>query len=67
MGIVWSTYSVTMNAWRRGSDLVDELRHSDFVMEQLVSALRSAAFFHTAPDKYGFRSRARAGPTRTTG
>lgn len=61
MGIVWSTYSVTVNAWRRGGDLVDDLRHGDFVMEQLVSALRSAAFFHTAPDKYGFRLKSSGG------
>lgn len=53
--IIWSTFSAGVNAWQRGGDLLDGLRHGDFVAEQLVSALRSAAFFSTAPDKYGFR------------
>lgn len=52
--IIWTTFSSTVKAWRRGSQLVDELHHGDFVMEQLVAALRSAAFFPTRPDKYGF-------------
>ena len=53
--IVWSTFSATVSAWRRGTELLDDMHHGEFVMEQLVSALRSAAFFNTAPDKYGFR------------
>lgn len=52
--VIWNTFSTTIKAWTRGSDLLDDLHHGDFVMEQLVSALRSAAFFNTAPDKYGF-------------
>ncbi|HBA84827.1 MAG TPA: hypothetical protein DCZ95_12100 [Verrucomicrobia bacterium] len=52
--IIWSTFSATVRAWTRGSELLDNLHHGDFVMEQMVSALRSAAFFSTAPDKYGF-------------
>lgn len=52
--IIWTTFSSTVKAWRRGTQLVDELHHGDFVMEQLVAALRSAAFFPTKPDKYGF-------------
>ena len=53
--IIWETFSGTVQAWQRGSQLLDELRHGDFVMEQLVSALRSAAFFKTNPGRYGFR------------
>lgn len=53
-GVIWQTFSSTIGAWRRGSELLDELRHGDFVMEQLVSALRSAAFFESSPGKYGF-------------
>lgn len=52
--IIWTTFSTTIKAWRRGSQLVDELHHGDFVMEQLVAALRSAAYFHNRPDKFGF-------------
>ncbi|MFH0954392.1 MAG: prepilin-type N-terminal cleavage/methylation domain-containing protein [Verrucomicrobiota bacterium] len=59
--IIWGTFSATITAWRRGGELQDELKHGDFVMEQLVSALRSAAFFHTAPSKYGFRLKSSSG------
>jgi hypothetical protein len=52
--IVWTTFSVTVTAWNRGDKLIEELHHGDFVMEQLISALRSAAFFKNKPDKYGF-------------
>jgi prepilin-type N-terminal cleavage/methylation domain-containing protein len=57
--IIWSSFSATINAWRRGSEALDDLHHGDFVMEQVVSALRSAAFFSTAPHKYGFHLRDR--------
>lgn len=55
MAIVGQTFYTTMRAWRKGEQLTEELHHGDFVMEQLVVALRSAAYFETAPDKYGFR------------
>ncbi len=53
--VIWSTFSAAVTAWQRGGDLLDGLRHGDFVAEQLVAALRSTAYFTTAPDKYGFR------------
>jgi prepilin-type N-terminal cleavage/methylation domain-containing protein len=53
-GIIWMTFSTTINAWERGNQVMEEMHHGDFVMDQLVNALRSAAFFPTAPDKYGF-------------
>lgn len=61
-GIVWTTFSTTVTAWNRGDKLVEELHHGDFVMEQLVSALRSAAFFKNKPEKYGFWLEDRSGP-----
>ena len=54
MAIVVSTFVVTLRARQRGSDLLEELHHGDFVMEQLVSSLRSIAFFHNKPERYGF-------------
>ena len=61
MTIIVSTFMATLNAWRRGQDLLEGLHQGDFVMDQLVSALRSAAFFNTAPDKYGFYLDSRGG------
>ncbi|OQW96938.1 MAG: hypothetical protein BWK77_03160 [Verrucomicrobia bacterium A1] len=57
MTIVWSTFSGTLSAWRRGTAMLDNLRHGDFVMEQLVSALRSTAYFKKdgkENGRYGF-------------
>ena len=56
--IIWQTFTGTVKAWQRGGQLLDELRHGDFVMEQVVSALRSAAFppsAKTSGGRYGFR------------
>lgn len=53
--VIWSTFSAGVTAWQRGGQLLDDMRHADFVAEQLVSALRSAAYFPSRPDKYGFR------------
>lgn len=51
--IVWQTFVAVTKAWRRGGQVTDEIRHGDFVMDQLVSALRSAAYFPLKPDRYG--------------
>lgn len=52
--IIWSTFSATINAWQAGRKFVDEFHHGDFVLEQVVSALRSTAYFQNRPDKFGF-------------
>ena len=59
--IICGAFSATVRAWQRGGALLDRLRHGDFVMEQLVCALRSTAFFRTAPGKYGFHLHDRGG------
>jgi prepilin-type N-terminal cleavage/methylation domain-containing protein len=53
--IILATFTTTVDAWRRGQDMLEDLHHGDFVMEQLVSAVRSAAYFDGAGGKYGFR------------
>lgn len=53
--IIGRTLTTTLNAWKHGSKVLEELHHGDFVMEQMVSALRSTAFFETTPELYGFR------------
>ena len=55
MAVVIASFVGIMKGWSKGGKLLDELHHGDFVMEQLVSAMRSMAFFHNAPEKYGFR------------
>lgn len=55
--ITYLTFSTVLTAWRRGTALTDYLHHGDFVMEQLVMALRSTYFpeSDTAGGRYGFR------------
>lgn len=52
--IAWSAFSATVNGWRRGTRLLDQLHRGDYVMEQFVTALRSTASFSSRPEKYGF-------------
>ena len=59
MTIIISTFSTITRAWQQGSKAIDGLHHGDFVMEQLVSGLRSSAFFVSAPEKYGFHLESR--------
>ena len=54
MAVIISSFTVTLRGWTRGGEMLENLHHGDFVMEQLVSALRSTAFMHNAPEKYGF-------------
>jgi len=43
-GVTYMSFSIVINAWKRGMVLSDDLHHGDFVMEQLVSGLRSAYY-----------------------
>lgn len=54
MSVIIGSFSVTLRGWNRSQELLEGLHHGDFVMEQLVSALRSTAFIHHTPEKYGF-------------
>jgi prepilin-type N-terminal cleavage/methylation domain-containing protein len=49
-GAFWSI----MRSWRRGSEMLDQLHYGEYAMEQLVSAIRSAAWFPSKPVAYGF-------------
>ena len=42
--VTFMTFSSATTAWQRGTALVDRLHHGDFVMTQLVMALRSAYY-----------------------
>lgn len=54
--LTYFTFSTVTMAWKRGMALTDELHHGDFVMEQLVMALRSAYYpdSRRRPANYGF-------------
>jgi len=52
--VIWHSFTTTFNAWQRGRALLDEMHNGDFVLEQMLQSLRSAAFFKSAPHLYGF-------------
>ena len=41
-------------AWTRGGELLEQLHYGEFAMEQLVTALRGAAWFPSKPSAFGF-------------
>ena len=41
-------------AWTRGGEMLEQLHYGEFTMEQLVTALRGAAWFPSKPEAFGF-------------
>ena len=54
VSIVWLSFSNVIHATQKGEKMLDQLHHGDFVMEQLVSAFRSAAYFNNKPKQFEF-------------
>lgn len=50
--LAYLTFSTVTSAWRRGVTLSEDLHRGDFVMEQLVMAMRSA-YYPDSKDKAG--------------
>lgn len=55
--IATMSFATVTKAWQRGVALSDSVNHGDFVMDQLVAAIRSAYFPNAKVDSplYGFR------------
>lgn len=43
-GVTYMTFSTVVTAWQKGTRLMEDVHHGDFVAEQLVMGLRSAYF-----------------------
>ena len=56
MTVTFMSFSVVTGAWKRGLVMADDLHHGDFVMDQLVSGLRSAYYPDSGAGarEYGF-------------
>ena len=50
-----STFWSIMKAWNRGGEMLEQLHYGEFAMDQLVTALRGAAWFPSKPEAFGFR------------
>ena len=48
-----SFWSIT-RTWNRSNELLEELHYGEFAMDQLVAALRGAAWFSSKPEAFGF-------------
>ena len=49
-GTFWSV----LKAWNRGGEMLEQLHYGEFAMEQVVTALRGAAWFPSKPEAFGF-------------
>lgn len=49
-GSLWSI----LRAWRRGGEMLDSLHYGEYVLTQLEGAVRSAAWFPSKPETFGF-------------
>ena len=49
-GAFWSV----LKAWNRGGEMLEQLHYGEYAMEQVVSALRGAAWFPSKPEAFGF-------------
>ena len=52
-GVSYMAFSTVTRAWKRGQALTDAIHHGDYVLDQLVMALRSA-YFPDAPRAKGY-------------
>lgn len=60
-GAFWSI----LRTWNRGGELLEQLHYGEFAMEQLVTALRGAAWFPSKPEAFGFWLEDRGGTSKS--
>ncbi|MFO1490164.1 MAG: hypothetical protein U1F87_04450 [Kiritimatiellia bacterium] len=61
MALLFASFHNVTRASQKGQAKLDRLRHGELVMDQLVRALRFAAFFENNPKKYAFWQEKNAG------
>lgn len=54
MALAGGAFWGVAKAWTRGGEMLEQLHYGEFVMEQLVTALRGAAWFPSKPSAFGF-------------
>ncbi|MCK4564091.1 MAG: hypothetical protein KAU94_05420 [Verrucomicrobia bacterium] len=54
MSIVFQAFSGTLRGWRRGTEVLDGIKHGDFAMHQLAVALNSTVYFYNPRNSYAF-------------
>lgn len=54
MAMAGGAFWGVMKAWNRGEAVLGQLHRGEYAMDQIVSALRGAAWFPSKPESYGF-------------
>ncbi len=54
MSISFEAFSGTVRGWKRGTEVVDGIKHGDFAMTQLSAALNSTIYFFNPRKTYAF-------------
>ncbi|MDZ8117857.1 prepilin-type N-terminal cleavage/methylation domain-containing protein [Pontiella agarivorans] len=54
MSIAFQAFSGTVRGWKRGIEVIDGIKHGDFAMQQIKSALNSTIYFFNPRKTYAF-------------
>jgi prepilin-type N-terminal cleavage/methylation domain-containing protein len=55
MSIAFEAFTGTIRGWKRGTEVIDGIKHGDFAMTQLVAALNSMLYFNNPRKTYAFK------------
>ena len=55
MSIAFEAFTGTIRGWKRGTEVADGIKHGDFAMTQLASALNSMLYFYNPRKTYAFK------------
>ncbi len=53
--IAFQAFSGTIRGWKRGTEVMDGIKHGDFAMSQLVAAVNSTIYFYNPRKTYAFK------------
>lgn len=54
MSLVFKAFTGTIHGWKRGTEVIDGIKHGDFAMHQLAAALNSTIYFYNERKSYAF-------------
>ena len=55
MTLVWMTFATTAKATERGEKMLESLHQGEYIMDMLVSAMKSACYFPQNPELFEFQ------------
>lgn len=55
MAVAFEAFSGTIRGWKRGTEVVEGIKHGEFAMNQLAAALNSTIYFNNPRKSYAFK------------